>query len=137
MAEYAPDAVIHCGDGERDLRRITDEFPSIPVYSVAGNCDYDPYLPLVQTIELCGTRIFIAHGHTYGVRYGNLDRLAYAAEEAGARIALYGHTHLAKCSTVGTVTVINPGSAGVGGSRSWCLLELHPEGSFSWKFINI
>jgi putative phosphoesterase len=132
-----PDAVIHCGDGCRDTRAIETEFPDIPVYGVAGNCDYEPALPLARTIELNGVRIYIAHGHTLGVRYGNLDRLAYAAEEAGAQIALYGHTHRAKYDTVGNVAVINPGSAGMGGSPTWGILEINPAGEFMWKFMDI
>ena len=119
VREYAPDAVIHCGDGSRDTGAIETEFPNIPVYGVTGNCDYDPALPLARTIELDGVRIYIAHGHTLGVRYGNLDRLAYAAQEAGAQIAFYGHTHRAKYDVLGGVAVINPGSAGQGAAPSW------------------
>ena len=113
VSETRPDAVIHCGDGSRDTQAVIREFPELPVYQVGGNCDFDPTLPLTLTVELSGVRILIAHGHSYGVRYGDLDRLAYAAEEAGARIALYGHTHRAKVDTVGAVTVLNPGSAGM------------------------
>ena len=137
VAETRPDAVIHCGDGSRDVSGIVREFPGIPIYQVAGNCDCDPALPLALTAEFCGVRVFIAHGHSFGVRYGELDRLAYAAEEAGARIALYGHTHKAKYTQVGNVAVINPGSAGMGAFRSWCLLELSPDGRFSWEFKKI
>lgn len=137
VAEVRPDAVIHCGDGSRDVQAVLREFPGLPVYQVAGNCDCDPTLPLTLTIEFGGVRILIAHGHSYGVRYGNLDRLAYAAEEAGARIALYGHTHRAKVDTVGTVTVLNPGSAGMGAEPSWCLLNIAPGGDFRWEFLKI
>jgi putative phosphoesterase len=137
VAKTRPDAVIHCGDGSRDAQAIIREFPGLPVYQVAGNCDPDPALPLTLTIELGGVRILIAHGHSYGVRYGNLDRLAYAAEEAGARIALYGHTHKARADVVGTVTVLNPGSAGMGAAPSWCLLDLAPNGDFRWEFRKI
>ena len=49
---------------------------------------------------------------------GNFDgnkekakRLIDAAKEAGARLALYGHTHTALHEDVGGVKVINPGTA--------------------------
>jgi putative phosphoesterase len=137
VREYAPDAVIHCGDGSRDTGAIEAEFPDLPVYGVAGNCDYDPALPLARTIELNGARIYIAHGHTLGVRYGNLDRLAYAAQEAGAQIAFYGHTHRAKYDVLGGVAVINPGSAGQGAAPTWGMLTVTPGGGFTWKFMDI
>ena len=137
VAEDRPDAVIHCGDGCRDIRGIEREFPDVPVYNVAGNCDCDPALPLTRIVELNGVRILITHGHSYGVRYGNLDRLAYAAEEAGARIALYGHTHRARADLVGSVAVLNPGSAGMGAQPSWCLITVSPGGEFRWEFKKI
>lgn len=137
MAETRPDAVIHCGDGSLDTQTIIRDFPELPVYQVAGNCDFDPTLPFTLTVELGGVRILITHGHSYGVRNGDLDRLAYAAEEAGALIALYGHTHRAKVNTVGTVTVLNPGSAGMGADPSWCLLDIKPDGNFNWEFRKI
>jgi putative phosphoesterase len=137
VAECRPDAVIHCGDGSRDVKRIQEEFPDIPIYQVAGNCDYDPVLPLAATAEFCGVRVFIAHGHSFGVRYGNLDRLVYAAQEAGAAVALYGHTHRAKADMIGGVAVINPGTAGMGTEPTWCMLEFHPGGGFKWEFRKI
>ncbi len=137
VRRYMPDAVIHCGDGWRDVDSIEREFPQIPVYAVAGNCDCAPTLPLCRTEEFFGVRVFICHGHTLGVRYGSPDRLAYAAQEAGAAVALYGHTHRAKLDVIGGVTVINPGSAGMGAVPGWGMLEITPQGQHDWKFMDI
>lgn len=137
VAETRPDALVHCGDGCRDAQSVLREFPRLPIYQVAGNCDYDPALPLTLTVELSGLRILIAHGHSCGVRGGSLDRLAYAAEEAGARLALYGHTHRARVDLLGGVTALNPGSAGMGAEPSWCLLTVTPGGEFTWEFKKI
>lgn len=137
VRQYMPDAVIHCGDGWRDVDSIEREFPQIPVYAVAGNCDCAPTLPLCRTEEFFGVRVFICHGHTLGVRYGSPDRLAYAAQEAGATVAFYGHTHRAKLDIIGGVTVINPGSAGMGAVPGWGMLEITPQGQHDWKFMDI
>ena len=137
VAETRPDALVHCGDGCRDVQSVLREFPRLPIYQVAGNCDYDPALPLTLTVELSGLRILIAHGHSCGVRGGSLDRLAYTAEEAGARLALYGHTHRARVDLLGGVTALNPGSAGMGAEPSWCLLTVTPGGEFTWEFKKI
>ncbi len=63
-----PDAkcLIHCGDveaGEDDIRcRV-----KIPVYMVAGNCDYFNALPRELEETVFGHKIFVTHGHLYSV----------------------------------------------------------------------
>ena len=78
---------------------------------VAGNCDYfDGVTSDEKVVELAGHRIFMAHGHTFGVRF-TLGVLARTAHEAGADIALYGHTHVAVAEkSPEGVFVYNPGS---------------------------
>jgi len=137
IREYNPDMVIHCGDGCRDTYKIEDEFPDMPIHAVAGNCDIDPMFPLTKVIDVYSLRIIIAHGHTYNLRYGNLDRYVYAAEEAGAKLALYGHTHQAKADYIGDITVLNPGTAAKGTIPTWCLLTVNPDGKFTYKFMEI
>ncbi len=46
-----------------------------------------------EEITLLGKKIFLTHGDLYGVKYGT-ERLGYAAEERGADIVLFGHTHI-------------------------------------------
>lgn len=127
----SPDAIIHCGDGARDVVAMERAFPEIPIYSVLGNCDFSQNVPLVRTIELGGVKIFLAHGHTYGVKYEGLDRIGYAAKEAGASLAIFGHTHTPLCRHLGSVTIINPGSAGYGSDPTWGVLEIDNE-NISW-----
>ena len=62
-----------------------------------------------------GVRIFMTHGHRYGVKY-TLDSLANAAHFSGAALALFGHTHRSEYRRMGDVTLFNPGAAGSGGS---------------------
>jgi predicted phosphodiesterase len=63
-----------------------------------------------------------------------MDSLVYAAEEAGARIAFFGHTHRAAYEELGGVTLINPGTAGRGGDLSWALVTVFDNGAISCEF---
>ena len=39
-----------------------------------------------------------------------MEKLCYAAEEEGCKIAMYGHTHYPANSVYGGIIVVNPGS---------------------------
>ena len=49
------------------------------------------------------------HGDAQGVKY-SYERLSYYAEEIGAEIALFGHTHQAFAGYVGSIMLVNPGA---------------------------
>ena len=68
ITELRPDAVVHLGDGERDVALLKERFPDLPVHAVRGNCDFLPVSPETELFEVCGVRIFITHGHLYGVK---------------------------------------------------------------------
>ena len=108
-----PDVVIHLGDHDRDALSIRESFPELPLYSVCGNCDLSPLSPETDVVPLGSVKAFIAHGHQYNVRYSR-DSLVYAALERGCSLALYGHTHSPENSQLGSVMVVNPGTAGQG-----------------------
>ena len=82
-----PDALLHLGDGAGDLPR------DCPGTAVRGNCDLASSAADKITLDLGGVKAFITHGHLYRVKY-SVDSLVYAAMEAGASLALYGHTHI-------------------------------------------
>ena len=103
------DMWLHLGDCTPDAEYL-QALVSVPVHSVAGNCD----LPMKSTcyeriIEVEGYRIFMTHGHNYGVRYTQ-EYIMEAAESQGANIALYGHTHIVDYR-IGPPLLLNPGSA--------------------------
>ena len=114
VSRCRPDLIIHLGDHSRDTAILREKFPEIPLYSVRGNCDISSDAPDTDIVPLGPVNAFICHGHTYGVEYGRLDSLVYAAQEAGAKIAMFGHTHEADFLRMGDVTLFNPGSAGMG-----------------------
>lgn len=123
-----PDALVHLGDHDRDALELERAFPELPLYSVCGNCDMSPVAPLADIADFGGVKAFLCHGHSYQVKWGNLDRLAYAALERGCRVAMFGHTHRAMQQELGGVLLINPGSAGTGSRPTWALVETLPNG---------
>ncbi len=108
MERVKPGLLLHLGDVEGD-EDIIDAQAGCEVVYVRGNCDYSSDAPGCAVVEVGKHKIFMAHGHTYGVNFG-LDELAYAAKEAGCDVALFGHTHVPLKAEVSDVTVINPGS---------------------------
>lgn len=122
--------VIFLGDGLSDIFSCS-QYDNIIVHAVRGNCDFSvpfgPFgeeIPTESVIDLCGYKIFIAHGHTLSVK-STLCRLYSRAAEENADIALFGHTHspLEEYITSERVSglkkplaVFNPGSLGRGSS---------------------
>lgn len=104
-----PDAVIFLGDGVVQADKISQSY-GIPFYLVKGNCDYGDYQDM-QLIELSGKRLFICHGHKYGVK-GGYGTITAAAKKYGADIALFGHTHIPYEHYENGLYLLNPGSCG-------------------------
>ncbi len=131
---HSPDAVCHLGDYASDAEKLSLRFPDIPFYSVKGNCDFCTSAPLKLIFSLFGFKVFACHGHEYSVKRGLLN-LRYAAEESGADICLFGHTHTPLLERCAELTLINPGaSSDYGGS--FALIEFC-DGKFSAKILNL
>ncbi|MFD1426397.1 putative phosphoesterase [Kroppenstedtia sanguinis] len=97
------DHVIHCGD-------FCTESAQLPggLTAVRGNCDWVE-APWEAHWEGAGLRFLITHGHRLQVGSSFLP-LQYRAQEVGAEIACFGHTHIPLSEWVGGVLLINPGS---------------------------
>ena len=132
-----PDALIHLGDYARDAEALRESFPELPLYVVRGNCDVVSSAPDTAVAELGGVRVFLAHGHQYGVDWGRLDSLVYAAMERKARVALYGHTHEANVEEIAAVQLMNPGTAGKGRKLSFGVLEIWPNGGVTTEIRDL
>lgn len=104
-----PDACIFLGDGLEDIKVAELTYPNLPIYKVAGNCDFAKGVPREGMHTFDGVNIFYTHGHLYDVNIDELN-LAYKAQEEGALIALYGHTHVDSYNYIDGVHVFNPGS---------------------------
>ena len=124
-----PDVFIHLGDHDRDALVLREAFPDIPLYAVSGNCDMSPLAPARLLVQLGPVKAFLTHGHLYGVSRVQADSLVYAAQEQGARIAMFGHTHRAVWDELGGVTLLNPGTAGKGADLSWALVTVQDNGA--------
>jgi len=128
-----PDILIHLGDFYRDAQVLRESFPSLPLCAVRGNCDLGWCdAPDTDTVSLGPVKAFVTHGHLYNVRYSR-DSLVYAAMEAGASLALYGHTHIADHAQYGGITVLNPGTAGKGRDLSYAVIQVYPGGGVACK----
>ena len=132
-----PDLIIHLGDYVRDADTIRQEFPEIPMYSVRGNCDIAADAPDCDVVPMGPVKVFITHGHIYNVNYGDYSNLAYAAMEAGAKIAAFGHTHEAEYEELGGVIVLNPGTAGKGRQLTWATVEVFDNGGVAVDIKNL
>ncbi len=108
-----PDYVFHLGDHDRDAEALGREFQMLPIVAVRGNCDgWGSETPLTRLIPIGGLRLFLCHGHTFGVKT-SLLRLSYAAREQEADVVLFGHTHEAFSEKDPSGLVFfNPGSCG-------------------------
>lgn len=122
------DHILHGGDiGEWDL--IVELQALAPVTAVYGNTDgFDirARVPQVAEIELDGFPIVVTHGDQFGSP--TPAKLHDAFPQAD--IIIYGHSHKPLLELVDkTVTVMNPGGAGVprfGIPPSIGILELEP-----------
>lgn len=137
IEDYAPDQVIHLGDGIRDAQEVSAMFPHIPVCCVPGNCDGVDDGEGYKLVKLGPVTAFLTHGHRYAVRGGKLDVLLYAAQCCSAQIAMFGHTHRAGFEQTGGIFVLNPGTAGKPPRRTWAKLEIGAEGEINCKICDI
>ncbi|KFM98948.1 metallophosphoesterase [Bacillus clarus] len=115
------DVMIHCGDSELTLDH--EELKGFRV--VKGNCDYANFQDEIVT-DVEGIRFLVVHGHRHNVKM-TLQTLAYHAEEVGAHVACFGHSHVLGTELMDGVLFINPGSILLPRSRvekTFALLEM-------------
>ena len=101
--------IVHCGDGEEQVQFLKDNYKDKMIVGVRGNCDWNSLLPATETVNVCGKKIVVTHGHLYNAKLG-LYRIMSAAREQNADILLFGHTHRAMCCYDDGLYILNPGS---------------------------
>jgi len=102
------DMLIHLGDtegGEDYIEAVAD----CPAHIVAGNNDFFSDLEKEEEFLIGKYRVFITHGHRYGVSMGN-ERLKEEARARRVDIVMYGHTHRPELVIEDDLTTLNPGS---------------------------
>ena len=102
------DGAVFLGDGESEARWLARRL-KLPFQYVAGNCDMFSKVPREILLRYEGHTILATHGHMHDVKW-EMDDISYYAEERGADIVLYGHTHIPKAEFVGPVLCVNPGA---------------------------
>ena len=122
VTHESPDLILHLGDHDRDSTAVEEKFPEIPLRSVRGNCDRSSGGPDTDEFTLGGKRFFLTHGHIYRVKTG-LSSIIAAAACRDVAVLLFGHTHIPYHQTKEGLSVINPGSIGMGG-KTYAVLEL-------------
>ena len=135
------DVMVHCGDSEfsaDEVRGLVD----CPVYLAEGNCDYDFAADTEDLFEFEGHVCLVTHGHRCGVNWGE-DELVKHAQEMGADIAFYGHTHCPAYHIYEEegVTVLNPGSIALPRQNPPCptflVLEFCDDGEIKPHFYSL
>ncbi len=127
------DLAIHLGDGLSDMRRVGDLLEGVATATVIGNGEqfFERRLwadvPDETVISPDGVRILCCHGHKYRVKFG-LSALADRADEIGADLVLFGHTHNAfdgweRSGSGKEIRFFNPGSVGLGYPPSYGIVE--------------
>lgn len=128
------DALIFLGDGIADISRAGAQDYRFTVFSVKGNCDAFSLLLNSRKLEdeitfnFDGVKFFALHGHTRQVK-STLTNAIYAADERGADVLLFGHTHVPTLTYISgeeynlsrSMYVFNPGSLA---SDSYGLCEI-------------
>jgi len=105
VERHAVDRILHCGDFCVDPVRE----PFDRMMLVQGNCDTAKGIPEERTSRWQGLTILQTHGHLFGVKK-SLLRLHYRAEEVGANLVVFGHSHLPVCTVERGILFLNPGS---------------------------
>ncbi|MBR2188911.1 MAG: metallophosphoesterase [Eubacterium sp.] len=104
------DILIHAGDieGQEDYIAKT---ANCPLYIVSGNNDWFSSLSRELTFMLGDYRVFLTHGHNYGIALGT-EMLRDEAVSRRADIVICGHTHRPMIEKKNNLVLLNPGSLG-------------------------
>lgn len=101
--------VFHLGDLVRDAEDLKAVY-DVPFEMVLGNCDYySKDATSHKVVEIMGKRIFLTHGHEFGVKYG-VDRLRALARQESYDAICFGHTHTPFLGYESETLIMNPGS---------------------------
>ncbi len=102
---FSVDQILHCGDFCTEATIP----PFATMVKVRGNCDFAIDVPLKKVLEWQGLKVVMVHGHKYRVKESILP-LTYLAEQEGAHVVLFGHSHQPVTFIDKGRLYLNPGS---------------------------
>lgn len=107
VLDFNPDAthIISLGDSELRHKYLLD----LNIIAVKGNYPLDGGIAYERIIEIEGKKLFLTHGHKYGVRR-DIRELVEKADQTGVDVVLFGHTHIPYIDRINGVYYLNPGS---------------------------
>lgn len=135
LREAGPiDMFIHMGDVEGG-EYYMDSVIECEKHFVAGNNDFFTDLPRMEEFYIGKKKVFITHGHQYGVSAGT-GEIKKAGLARGVDIVMFGHTHRPFLEVEEDITVLNPGSVSYprqsGRKASYMILEMDDEGEITY-----
>jgi len=107
ILSFNPDAnyFISLGDSELPLDFLMD----LDIIAIKGNYPRDAGFAYESKLEIEGKKLYLTHGHKYGVHKSLMKLLKYVLSQ-DFDIVLYGHTHIARADKVNNMLIMNPGS---------------------------
>jgi putative phosphoesterase len=92
--EENPEFVIFAGDNSGDAIELSYIEEKVPYHIVRGNCDYFDHDNVdIMEFSILGKKIFLTHGHLYGVKTG-YEKIKFEALKRGVDVVIFGHTHI-------------------------------------------
>lgn len=110
LKPYGLTDIIHCGDCIEDAKNIEAAYPEFTMHKVPGNCDAAGYGSGYTILDnIGGVPVMITHGHKQHAKY-NYEELWIDAIAHEAKLAVFGHTHIAHKEQRDGIILLNPGS---------------------------
>ena len=119
--------IIFLGDGAAEFEKIKADHPEWPLIGVRGNNDFGSQLPYDNVVVVDNWRIFLTHGHHYGVRAG-VGGLTGEALDRGCNAAFFGHTHMQLNTTENGVIAVNPGAVFTYPQSKYAMVDILDDG---------
>ena len=130
LSQPKAELILFLGDGVGEAEEVSRDLrPNQTMLMVKGNNDWCCREPLEREVWAGDTKILMMHGHSRQVTYG-MGSAIQAAKNCGAKILLFGHTHIPVCDYVDGLYIMNPGSLGIplNGFPTYGVIDILPQG---------
>jgi putative phosphoesterase len=118
-----PDIVLSAGDYSEDVEELSYIYENSKYFIVRGNCDYMDHTKEDNLeMKLGEKKIFLTHGHLYGVK-NSYDHIRLEAQDRGSNLCIFGHTHIPYLEEE-ELTLFNPGAVK---DRDYGIIEINKD----------